>query len=83
MAQQHDDIALTTIDNPWNPFFNFDEWYAEDILKGPFSCCYKLAKEAKTSNDLSDADNELEIERAIDKIISEDQMHIYRKIHNE
>lgn len=75
------DVALTTIDNKWNPFTNFDEWFAEDSLKGTLSCCYKLAKEAKTSNDLPDSFNDEEIRRAIDKIVSEDKTNTYVKVY--
>ena len=28
------EYMLTTIDNPFNPFTNFDDWYAFDTSKG-------------------------------------------------
>ena len=29
---------LSTADNPWNPFTNFNEWYAFDVVHGYNSC---------------------------------------------
>lgn len=71
--------ALTTIDNPFDPIDQFDEWYLYDMQKGYSSCAY-LARIARTSDALTDAENEREIERAIDEIIKYDFMNIYKKI---
>lgn len=59
---------LTTTDNPYNPHTQFDEWNAWDQNSGYHTCAY-LARVVKTSNELSDSDNELAIEQAIDSII--------------
>ncbi len=72
-------VALTTIDNPFNPFVDFDSWFMFDIDKGYNSCAY-LARIAKTSDSLSDEENDEEIERAIDEIIKYDFLNIYKKI---
>lgn len=72
-------FMLTTIDNPFNPFENFDSWFLFDIEKGYNSCAY-LARIAKTSDQLSEIENNLEIERAIDEIIKYDFMKIYKKV---
>ena len=61
------DSMLTTIDNPYNPFKNYDDWYAFDVQHGYFTCAY-LARVAKTSDELSEADNDIAIEDAIDEI---------------
>lgn len=61
--------ALTTYDNPFDPLKDFDRWFVFDIVKGYNSCGY-LARIAKTSDQLSDKENEDEIERAIDEIVS-------------
>ena len=59
---------LTTTDNPFNPHTQFDQWNQWDQESGYHTCAY-LARVVKTSNELSDADNELAIEQAIDSII--------------
>lgn len=71
--------ALTTIDNPYNPFEQFDSWFMFDMDKGYNSCAY-LDRIARTSDQLSEEENDQEIERAIDEIIKYDFMNIYKKV---
>lgn len=71
--------ALTTVDNPFNPFDDFDSWFRFDCDKGYNSCAY-LDRIAHTSDQLSDEENSKEIERAIDEIIKYDFMNVYRKV---
>ena len=72
-------VALTTFDNPFDPFEQFDNWFQYDIEKGYNSCAY-LARIARTSDQLSDKENDEEIERAIDEIVRYDFMNIYLKV---
>ena len=74
--------ALTTIDNPYNPFDNFQEWFFYDVQKGYNSSAY-LARIAKTSDSLSIQENDYIIEKAIDEIIANDFMNIYKKVVRE
>ena len=71
--------ALTTFDNPYDPFEQFSQWFLFDVTKGYNSCGY-LARIAKTSDQLSDEENDEEIERAIDEIVKYDFRNIYRKV---
>ena len=70
---------LTTLDNPYDPFNQFDSWYMFDLDKGYGSCSY-LARIAKTSDQLTEEENAIEVERAIDEIIKLDFMNIYKKV---
>lgn len=70
---------LSTFDNPYDPFENFNEWFLFDIEKGYDSCAY-LARIARTSDALTDHENNQEIERAIDEIISYDFLNIRTKV---
>ena len=72
-------VMLTTIDNPYDPFDEFDQWYSYDMDAGYNSCAY-LARVSFTSDSLSDKENEREIERAINDIIKYDFMNIYIKV---
>lgn len=74
--------ALSTIDNPYDPFDQFDQWYNYDMDKGYSSCCY-LARIARTSDQLSEEENEREMERAIDEIIKYDFRGIYKKVKHD
>ena len=71
--------ALTTFDNPYDPFKQFTSWWMFDEEKGYHSCSY-LDRIAKTSEELSEEENQKEIERAIDEIIKYDFMNIYKKV---
>lgn len=71
--------ALTTVDNPYNPFEQFTSWFLFDEEKGYHSCSY-LGRIARTSNQLSEEENNVEIERAIDEIIKYDFRNIYKKV---
>lgn len=73
--------ALTTVDNPYDPFTQPEAWYRFDEDKGYHSCSY-LARIARTSDQLSDAENEQEMERAIDDIIKYNPLGIYKKVVN-
>jgi hypothetical protein len=50
-----------------------------DMDKGYSSCSY-LDRIARTSNQLSEEENNLEIERAIDEIIKYDFRNVYKKV---
>ncbi len=70
---------LTTFDNPYDPFEQFTSWFLFDVEKGYNTCSY-LGRIARTSDQLSEEENELEIERAIDEIIKYDFRNIYKKV---
>lgn len=63
---------LSTIDNPFNPFENFDEWMAYDEMlareQGRPTCCGYLARMSMSSSDLSDKELEDLNEIVIDEI---------------
>lgn len=71
--------ALTTIDNPYDPFEQFTQWFLFDEEKGYHSTSY-LGRIARTSDQLSEEENDKEIERAIDEIIKYDIAGIYKKV---
>lgn len=70
---------LSTIDNPFNPFSEFDKWLDYDLEKGYYSCGY-LARIARTSDSMSETENDEEIERAIDEIVMYNPLGIYVKV---
>ena len=73
------EAMLSTIDNPYSPFIDYDLWYAWDSIKGYNTPSY-LARVAKTSNDLSDLDYNKALEEAIDEIVSENVLGVYIKV---
>jgi hypothetical protein len=73
---------ITTFDNPYDPVEQFEQWYTYDLDKGYNSCAY-LDRIARTSDQLSEEENDREIERAIDEIVKYDFMNIFKKIKKE
>lgn len=72
-------VAITTFDNPYDPFKEFTLWFLFDVEKG-YNSCALLGRIARTSDQLSEEENDQEIERAIDEIIKNDVENIYKKI---
>lgn len=73
---------LTTMDNPHSPFDNFEAWYAYDVSSGYHTCSY-LARMVHTSDELSEADQDLAVDLAIDEIVRENVSGIYKKVTKE
>ena len=72
---------LTTIDNPFSPFDDFKNWFLFDEEHNYHTCAY-LSRIARTSDVLTDYENDLENERAIDEIIANDFIGIYMKVYS-
>ena len=73
-------VAITTTDNPFNPFLQPTEWQTYDELMGYYTMSY-LARVAKTSPDLSPDDYILAIEEAIDSIVELNLTGNYKKVY--
>ena len=76
------DVMLTTYDNPFNPFEQFSSWFLFDVEKGYNTCSY-LARIANLSDEMSQQEEDEEVERAIDEIIKYDFMNIYKKVRKQ
>lgn len=74
--------AITTIDNPYNPFDEFELWYAFDEQKGYRSCSY-LARIAKTSSKLTPYENQLIVNAAVDDIVRLNINGMYKEVSKE
>ena len=72
-------VALTTFDNPFNPFEQFTSWFQFDVEKGYYTCS-KLARITKIEDDFSQKEIDAEVERAIDEIVSTNPLGIYIKV---
>lgn len=72
-------VMLSTIDNPFDPIDDFTSWRRYDEEKGYYSCGY-LARIANLTDDMSQKEQDEEIERAIDEIILRNPLGIYTKV---
>lgn len=70
---------LTTFDNPFDPFEQFTSWNSFDLEKG-YNTCSRLARIAKISDEMTQKEENAEVERAIDEIIKYDFLNIYKKV---
>lgn len=75
--------ALTTIDNPYDPFTEFRQWFLFDVEKGYNTCSYLARLSGSYSEKLSDEENFELDERTIDEIIAVDPFNIYKKVQRE
>lgn len=73
---------LTTIDNPFNPFVDFDSWFRFDTEQGYNTCGY-LDRIIITSDSLSDADQEQARMDAIDEIVRINPLGVWVKIEKD
>lgn len=79
MAKQ---FALTTIDNPFNPFDDYKSWLSFD-KDHHYDSSERLMRIAQITDDMSSIEEEIEKERAIDEIIKYDFMNVYQKVERE
>jgi hypothetical protein len=73
------EYMLTTVDNPFNPFTEFEEWLDYDSRMG-YNTASFLDRIAKVSNELSQPDQALAIQDAIDEIVDENVSGMWRKV---
>lgn len=72
-------MMLTTTDNPYNPFTQFDLWFQFDISKGYNTCAF-IDRVANTSDELTEKENDKEIENAMKEIAKENILGIYKLV---
>ena len=68
---------LTTVDNPYDPFDQFESWFLFDEEKG-YHTCGLLGRISKTTPDMTEEEEDKEIKRAIDDIIKYDFTGLYK-----
>ena len=76
------EIAISTFDNPYDPFEDFATWYMYDCLKG-YGSCQILDRLTNTFEGMTDKEYNDEMERAIDSLIIADPANIYTKVVRE
>lgn len=81
-VKQTEECMLTTFDNPYSPFDQFEEWLQFDNLHD-YGTCEFLARFCFTSDELSEKENAEVMEQAIDDIIANDPRNIYIKVYEK
>ena len=70
---------LTTVDNPYNPFENFEDWYIYDQDHRHF-CCERLAEVVGDLKDSNEVESIKITESAINFIVANDVLGKYAKV---
>lgn len=70
---------LTTLDNPFDPFNDFKEWFKFDCEKG-HNTSSRLARIANINSEMSQKEIDEEMERAMDLIVKYDFEDKYIKV---
>lgn len=73
---------LTTVDNPYDPFDDFQAWFTFDEQAGYHTTSY-LGRLSFNSNELSESDQAMATEKLIDEIVMENITGVYRKVTRE
>ena len=73
------ECMLTTVDNPFDPFEQFDAWLNYDTEKGYYSAS-RWTRFANFRDDMSEEEENEEIERAIDEFIEVDFLDLFKKV---
>lgn len=76
-----DEYMLSTSDNPFNPFTEWDQWFAFDARLGYHTPSY-LARVVRSSSELSESDQLVAINDGIDEIIQFNLTGNYIKVKN-
>ena len=78
-TEHHPEYMLTTVDNPFDPWTQWDEWFAWDQNAG-YHTPGLLARVTRTADELSEVDQHLAIQQAIDEIVAENVLGVFRKV---
>ena len=73
------EAMLTTVDNPHDPFEDFPSWYRWDQAHGYHSSSF-LARIVVDADSLSEPDQNIAVEMAIDEIVRENVSGMHKKV---
>lgn len=80
---------VTTLDNPYDYFTEFDEWYAFDISHGyevigkPYNTLNYVARMADVDDTMSEEEYTRAVNEAVDEIVRLNLTGNYRKIYDK
>lgn len=80
---------VTTMDNPYDYFTEFDEWYAYDISHGydiigkPYNTLNYVARVADVNDSMTDEEYSMAVNDAVDEICRFNLTGNYRKIYEK
>lgn len=79
MSEDNEEYMLTTVDNPFDPFTQYLDWRAYDLILGHNTEAL-LGRTAVVSSDLSEEDQDFAVQSAIDEIIEYNVTGVFTKV---
>lgn len=76
------EFMLTTVDNPFDPFEQFDSWLMFDKEKG-YDSCEKIARTVELTSDMTQKEIDKATDEAIEKIIKYDFTNTFKKFYRQ
>jgi hypothetical protein len=73
------EYMLTTVDNPYDPFTDFNAWLAYDTRMG-YNTAGVLARVANVPDDMPESYQTTALQEAIDEIVAENISGMWRKV---
>lgn len=73
-------FAITTIDNPFDPFDDFINWFVFDTIVKKYNTCGRLARLCPDFEQLSEQESLKLLEEAIDFMVLNDPLQLYVKV---
>lgn len=70
---------LTTVDNPYDPYTQWDDWFAFDFRHG-HNTPGLLARLINDSDELSEGDRAWQRDQVIDEIVERNETGKYRRV---
>lgn len=74
-----DEIRITTLDNPFNPFTDFARWFMFDVVNG-YNTCGKLERLTNITDDMTEKEIEEQRNHAIDFLLDNDLFKMYKVV---
>ena len=73
---------LTTIDNPYDPFDQFEEWFQYDVQHS-YNCCGLVALLAETSDSMTEQEKDSILFEGMKQLIETDPLNQYTIVERE
>lgn len=71
-------IALTTVDNPYDPVNDFQRWFVFDVSHG-YDTCGVLDSLMNLPEGATEVETAFAVENAVDRIVAADPFNFYKK----
>jgi len=75
--------ALTTVDNPYNPFTEWDKWYNYDYYEKGYDTCGYLARVAPSQGEVPDEFYDKLLQLYLEEIVENDVLHRYKIVYSD